>query len=61
VAETLTLLTEKDREMLWMRHHDDLSFREIAAVMGIAEGATRVRYVRAPERLRQLWQQRYPE
>jgi RNA polymerase sigma-70 factor (ECF subfamily) len=61
MAETLTLLKDKDREILWMRHHDDLSLREIAAVMGIAEGATRVRYVRALERLRQLWQQRYPE
>jgi RNA polymerase sigma-70 factor (ECF subfamily) len=61
VIETLNLLKEKDREILWMRHHDDLSFREAADVLGIAEGTTRVRYVRALERLRELWQQRYPE
>lgn len=61
VSETLKLLKEKDREILWMRHHDDLSFQEAAAVLGIAEGAARVRYVRALERLRALWQQLYPE
>ena len=61
VAETLKLLKDKDREILWMRHHDDLSFQEAAAVLGIAEGAARVRYVRALERLRVRWQQLYPE
>jgi len=30
-------------------------------VLGIAENAARVRYVRALERLRKLWQQLYPE
>jgi RNA polymerase sigma-70 factor (ECF subfamily) len=60
VAETLKLLKDKDREVLWMRHHDDLSFQEIAVLLSIAEGAARVRYVRALERLRQLWQQMYP-
>jgi RNA polymerase sigma-70 factor (ECF subfamily) len=61
MADTLKLLKDKDREVLWMRHHDDLSFQEIAAVLGIAEGAARVRYVRALERLRTLWQQLYPD
>ncbi len=61
VVETLKLLKDKDREILWMRHHDDLSFQEVAAVLGIAEGTARVRYVRALERLRALWQQMYPE
>ena len=61
MVETLNLLKDKDREVLWMRHHDDLSFQEVAAVLGIAEGTARVRYVRALERLRGLWQQMYPE
>jgi RNA polymerase sigma-70 factor, ECF subfamily len=61
VVETLKLLKDKDRDILWMRHHDDLSFHEVAAVLGIAETAARVRYVRALERLRALWQQMYPE
>jgi RNA polymerase sigma-70 factor (ECF subfamily) len=61
VVETLHLLKEKDREVLWMRHHDDLSFQEVAAVLGIAETAARVRYVRALERLRTLWHRLYPE
>jgi RNA polymerase sigma-70 factor (ECF subfamily) len=61
VAGALELLKEKDREILWMRHHDDLSFQDVAAVLGIAENAARVRYVRALGRLRDLWQQMYPE
>jgi RNA polymerase sigma-70 factor (ECF subfamily) len=61
VAETLKLLKDKDREVLWMRHHDDLSFPEVAAALGIAETAARVRYVRALERLRALWLRLHPE
>lgn len=49
-------LKEKDREILWMRHHDDLSFPDIAAVLSISTNAARVRYVRALDRLRTIWQ-----
>jgi RNA polymerase sigma-70 factor, ECF subfamily len=61
VGEALGLLKDKDREILWMRHHDDLSFHEVAAVLGIAENAARVRYVRALAKLREVWQEIYPE
>src|SRR5437868_5787754 len=61
VVETLELLKDKDREILWMRHHDDLSFHEVAALLNVAENAARVRYVRALERLRELWRRLYPE
>jgi RNA polymerase sigma-70 factor (ECF subfamily) len=44
-----------DREILWMRHYDELSFPEAAAVLGITENAATVRYVRALKRLRDLW------
>lgn len=57
MLQVLSLLKEKDREILWMRHHDDLSFLEIAAVLSITDNAARVRYVRALGRLRTLWQE----
>ncbi len=49
-------LGPRDREILWMRHYDDLSFPEAAAVLGITENAATVRYVRALKRLKTLWQ-----
>jgi RNA polymerase sigma-70 factor, ECF subfamily len=61
VLAALQLLKDRDREILWMRHHDDLSFPEIATVLDIAANAARVRYVRALDRLRGLWQELYPE
>jgi RNA polymerase sigma-70 factor (ECF subfamily) len=61
VAEALKLLKDKDREILWMRHHDDLSFQDVAAVFGITETTARVRYVRALERLRELWKNLFPD
>jgi RNA polymerase sigma-70 factor (ECF subfamily) len=56
MLQVLGMLKEKDREILWMRHHDDLSFLDIAAVLSITDNAARVRYVRALDRLRTLWQ-----
>jgi RNA polymerase sigma-70 factor (ECF subfamily) len=50
----LTLLAENDREILALRHLEQLSVREIAAVLGISEGAVKVRHVRALKRLRDL-------
>jgi RNA polymerase sigma-70 factor (ECF subfamily) len=61
VTATLELLKDKDREILWMRHHEDLAFPEIACVLEIAANAARVRYVRALDRLRELWNRLYPD
>jgi RNA polymerase sigma-70 factor (ECF subfamily) len=52
VREALTRLPERDREILVMRYLEQLSTREMAAVLGIAEGAVKTRHVRALERLR---------
>lgn len=54
VHAALDRLSERDRELLVLRHLEQLSVREIAAVLGISEGAVRVRHVRALERMRDL-------
>jgi RNA polymerase sigma-70 factor (ECF subfamily) len=61
VRKVMALLRDKDREILWMRHADDLSYKEIAAVLGIEENAAHQRYHRALGRLSDLWLQLHPE
>lgn len=55
VHAALGELKPSDREILWMRHFDDLPFREVAAVLGISEDAAMQRYSRALRRIRSLW------
>jgi RNA polymerase sigma-70 factor, ECF subfamily len=55
VRLAVELLDEGDQEILWMRHFDQLSFREAGMVLGISENAATVRYARALDRLRSLW------
>ena len=55
VREALKCLSDQDQEILWMRHFDQLSFREAAMVLNISENAATVRYARALQRLRDLW------
>jgi RNA polymerase sigma-70 factor (ECF subfamily) len=50
----LARLGEADREILVLRHLEQLSAAEIAAVLGIREGAVYTRHLRALERLRRL-------
>jgi hypothetical protein len=47
-------LKPSDCEILWMRHFDQLAFKEIAEVLDITTGAANVRYVRALGRLKEL-------
>jgi RNA polymerase sigma-70 factor, ECF subfamily len=54
VHSALSQLAERDREVLVMRYLEQLSTREIAGVLGIAEGAVKVRHLRAVQRLRAL-------
>ena len=54
VRAALARLAERDREVLLLRHVEQLSVTEIAAVLGVGEGAVKVRCVRALERLREL-------
>jgi RNA polymerase sigma-70 factor (ECF subfamily) len=54
VRAALSRLGARDREVLVLRHLEQLSVREIAAVLGITEGAVKVRQLRALERFRTL-------
>lgn len=47
-------LAEHDREVLLMRYIEELNFREIAAILGIGEGAAKMRHLRALQRIRAL-------
>ena len=50
----LAQLSERDREVLVLRHLEELSSSEIAAVLAISEGAVYTRHLRALRRLRRL-------
>jgi RNA polymerase sigma-70 factor (ECF subfamily) len=52
--EALARLPERDREVLVLRHLEQMPPREIAAVLGVTEGAVYTRHLRALERLRRL-------
>jgi RNA polymerase sigma-70 factor, ECF subfamily len=52
IRKAIDALPHKDREVLVMRHLEQLSTAEIAAALGITEGAVKVRLLRALVRLR---------
>jgi RNA polymerase sigma-70 factor (ECF subfamily) len=54
VQAALARLGLRDREILVMRHLEEMSAAEIGAVLGITAGAVRTRHVRALGRLRNL-------
>ena len=54
LREALERLDEKDRDVLVMRHLEQLSIGEIAAVLEVSPGAVKMRRLRAIERLRKL-------
>jgi RNA polymerase sigma-70 factor (ECF subfamily) len=45
-------LDEDDREVILMRHGEQLSNQEVAAALGLSEAAASMRYLRAVRRLR---------
>jgi RNA polymerase sigma-70 factor (ECF subfamily) len=55
VRSALAALRDADREILVLRHLEGLSAKEIAAILGISEGAVNTRHVRALQRLRDLF------
>ncbi len=54
VQAAMDQLATRDREILVMRHLEEMSAAEIAAILGVSEGAVRVRLLRALTRLRAL-------
>lgn len=52
VREALDALEPTDREILALRHFEEMGNREVAAVLGIQPAAASKRYVRALERLK---------
>jgi RNA polymerase sigma-70 factor (ECF subfamily) len=61
VRQVLSMLKESDREILWLRHNDDLTFPEAAYVLGITESAATLRYWRALKRFKHFWQKLNPD
>ena len=61
MCQTLKLLKDADRHVLWMRFYEDLSYGEMAVVLGVTENAATVRCLRALRRLKRLWQQLNPD
>lgn len=52
LAAAVDELTADDREIVLMRHGEQLSNREVATVLGLTEAAASMRYLRALRRLR---------
>jgi RNA polymerase sigma-70 factor (ECF subfamily) len=61
VRAALDRLSEADRQVLVMRYLERLPNRDIAASLGITEGAVRVRHLRALDRLRAILTDEYGE
>jgi RNA polymerase sigma-70 factor (ECF subfamily) len=53
IAVAVAQLPPDSREAILLRDMEDLSYAEVAAIMGLTEGAARVRVHRARERLRE--------
>ena len=56
----LAALPAPDREVLVLRYLEELSAREVGAVLGIAEAAAKKRALRALRRLRELLRDQTP-
>jgi RNA polymerase sigma-70 factor (ECF subfamily) len=56
VRAALRALPERDREVLVLRHLEQLTAREVAAVLGLTEAGVKSRALRALRRLRALLQ-----
>src|SRR5436305_1324797 len=52
LASAIDQLSDDDREIVLMRHHEALSNQEVAKALGLTEAAASMRYLRALRRLR---------
>lgn len=56
VEASISLLDEKDSEIIIMRHYEHLTNHEISQVLGLTEPAASMRYLRAIRRLKEILQ-----
>ncbi len=61
VQAALARLSPRDREVLVLRHLEQMTTAEIAATLAISEAAVKKRHVRTLERLRELWSTENPD
>jgi RNA polymerase sigma-70 factor (ECF subfamily) len=54
VQSALARLGERDREVLVLRYLEGMTTREVAATLGVSEGAVKMRQLRALDELRRL-------
>ncbi|MFK7820550.1 MAG: RNA polymerase sigma factor, partial [Planctomycetaceae bacterium] len=54
LEQALNQMEEKDRDVLSLRHFEQLSLKETAVVLGLAEKAAGSRYLRALSKLRKV-------
>ncbi|MEM7560958.1 MAG: sigma-70 family RNA polymerase sigma factor [Planctomycetota bacterium] len=54
IQQSISLLPERDREIILMRHYEQLSNQDIAEVLELTEPAASMRYLRALKKLRQI-------
>jgi RNA polymerase sigma-70 factor (ECF subfamily) len=54
LQEALNAMDPLDREVLTLRHFEELSNAEVAQVLGLTKTAASNRYIRALERLREI-------
>jgi RNA polymerase sigma-70 factor (ECF subfamily) len=52
LTDALSQLDEADREVILMRHHEQLSNQDVAATLELTEAAASMRYLRALRKLR---------
>ncbi len=52
--QAIANLEDVDREVIWMRHFEQLGNQEVAQALGLTEAAASMRYLRAVRRLREL-------
>lgn len=60
MRQAMEVLKPADREVLWMRQYDQLSFADIAQLLDIQENTASMRYVRALKKLEKTWSKLYP-
>jgi len=54
VKVALAKLPDKDRQIILLRYFEEMSHSEVASIIGIKEGALRVRTIRLLQKLREL-------